>query len=162
MHPMNGHAVSDFLSWDPSKLYRVPKFDTFIDLSIHFRRPVDQTWVLIILGVVNSRELGFAAGVGTPALATIRQAGTFDFSKDRVTASNDVFTEAAVPIGSVVDVENLHRVSIRQLLDDSDESSDASVNGQVKRLEVDITALNQAPQVVHPKLRSAHSCCRVQ
>jgi hypothetical protein len=79
-----------------------------------------------------------------------------------VTASNDVFTESAVPIGSVVDVQTLHRVSIRQLLDDSDDSSDASVNGQVKRLEIDITALNQAPQVAHRGLRSAHACCRVQ
>jgi hypothetical protein len=159
---MNGHAVSDFLSWDPSKVYQVPKFGTFIDLSLHFRRPVDQTWVLIIMGVVNSRDLGFAAGVGTPALATIRQAGTFDFSKDRVTASNNVFNESAVPIGSVVDVGTLHRVSIRQLLNDSDDGSDASVNGQVKRLEIDITALNQAPQVAHRGLRSAHACCRVQ
>jgi hypothetical protein len=157
---MNGHAVSDFMYWDPSKVYRVPKFGTFIDLSLHFRRWVDQTWVLIILGVVNSRELGFAAGVGTPALATTRQAGTFDFSKDRVTASNDVFTESAVPIGSVVDVGTLHRVSIRQLLNDSYDSSDA--NGQVKRLEIDITALKQAPPVAHRELRSAHSCCRVQ
>jgi hypothetical protein len=160
MHPMNGHAVSDFMYWDPSKVYRVPKFGTFIDLSLHFRRWVDQTWVLIILGVVNSRELGFAAGVGTPALATTRQAGTFNFSKDRVTASNDVFTESAVPIGSVVDVGTLHRVSIRQLLNDSDDSSDA--NDQVKRLEIDITALDQAPPVAHRELRSAHSCCRVQ
>jgi hypothetical protein len=77
-----------------------------------------------------------------------------------VTASNDVFTELSVPIGSVVDVGTLHRVSIRQLLNDSYDRSDA--NGQVKRLEIDITALNQAPPVAHRELRSAHSCCRVQ
>jgi hypothetical protein len=155
MHPMNGHADSDIRSWDPSKVYQVPKFGTYIDLVLHFWRSVDQTWVLVILGVVDSRELRFTAGVGTSAFATIRKAGALDFDKDRVTASNDVFAKSAVPLGSVVDVGPLHRVSVRQLITDPDGSCDA--DDQVVRLEIDITALNQASEVDPDR-----SCCCVQ
>jgi hypothetical protein len=175
MHPMHNNPHSDMTKWNPSKVFRLPKFGTFIDLNLNFWRPVDQTWVFIFLGVVDSKELGLVAGVGSSRFAVMRNTGSVPSQNNEafLNSSNSRFAKSAVPLGSVVDVGNLHRVSIRQLSTGSNDSSDT--NNQVKRLEVDIMALhraNPAPNqtvpvlnqdiLVQSEVHSKHSCCRVQ
>jgi hypothetical protein len=173
MYPMKDYPIPDFKHSGPSQVYQVHKFGTFVDFILQFKRPADQTWVVIILGVIDAKELGFVARECDPASAHQDYNFSNSGSSKNPTTATKLFANSALPIGSVVDVEALHRVSIRQLLTDSKGSSDA--DGQVMKLEIDITALDQAIPVpnqavpvlnqaipVQSEVHSKRSCCRVQ
>jgi hypothetical protein len=173
MYPMKDYPIPDFKHSGPSQVYQVHKFGTFVDFILQFKRPADQTWVVIILGVIDAKELGFVARECDPASAHQDYNFSNSGSSKNPTTATKLLANSALPIGSVVDVEALHRVSIRQLLTDSKGSSDA--DGQVMKLEIDITALDQAIPVpnqavpvlnqaipVQSEVHSKRSCCRVQ
>jgi hypothetical protein len=134
----NLHPMSDF-NKDPagaSNVYQVPKFGTYMDFLIKFRRTIDETWAFVIIGVVNAKELAFTAGGRNPEVV-----------------SHSAFKYSARPIGSSYDVESLHRVSVRQL--PFEPTSGPGVGDQIRRLEIEITALDTL-------IGFKDSCCSVQ
>lgn len=135
----------------------MPKYGTYMDFFIKFRRTTDQTWVFVIIGVVDAEELAFIAGVGEPGLVD-QQSYPGRGSK---MAQNTAFETSALSIGSSFDVGKLHRVSVRQLPIES--ASGDVLDDQIRRLEIEITALEvvevpKAEQEIRPK----DSCCSVQ
>jgi hypothetical protein len=134
----NLHPMSDF-DREPegaSNVYQVPKFGTYMDFLIKFRRTIDETWAFVIIGVVNAKELAFTAGGRNPEVV-----------------SHSAFKYSARPIGSSYDVESLHRVSVRQL--PFEPTSGPGVGDQIRRLEIEITALDTL-------IGFKDSCCSVQ
>ena len=142
---------------DPSEVYQMPKYGIYMDFFIKFRRTTDQTWVFVVIGVVDAEEIAFIAGVGEPGLVD-QQSHPGRGSK---MARNTELEKSALSIGSSFDVAKLHRVSVRQL--PIDIASGHVVDDQIRRLEIEITALEvvevpKAEQEIRPK----NSCCSVQ
>lgn len=155
--PFNGKA------WEEPQagFYVVPKFGTFPDLILQFRRPADETYVLVIVGVTNSSELRFAAGAALPAFG----GRVYDYDLHRVRtfvgaeAASKIFEESAVPIGSSYDVAGLHRVVVKEASAGVVEAGRHKLGRQMRQLEIDITSLAYEPQEKGP---SARLCCCVQ
>lgn len=152
------HPMSDFhqkpAGAGPFKVYQMPKFGTYMDFFIKFKRTIDQTSVFVVIGIVDAKELAFIAGAGDPGWVD------YHYYPGRGTemAQHSAFNNSALSIGSTFDVGKLHRVSVRQLPVKSD--SGPVVDDQIRRLEIEITALEvlQAEQELRPK----DSCCSVQ
>jgi hypothetical protein len=156
MHPMFKQFDPNITDAHPSELYELPKLGTHIDFIIQFRRPADEKWVFIVIGIVNAKELAFAAGAADMTRANRH----YDSDNNILATSQSVFTKLALPIGSTFDVEALHRVSVKQRSTDSALGSVRS--DQIMRLEIDIKA-SKLPQVEqHTDNHSQHSCCTVQ
>lgn len=153
-HPMSEYPDPDLAQPGPPKVYEVPKFGTYMDLVLQFKRPADQTWLFVIVGIVDAKSLGFVAGVAYPAFVDRHRDFSYAPPYNISAASNSRFAKSSLPIGSSFNVENLHRVAVRELLADSDGSPDTS--HRIKRLEIEIAALEQV------EVPYARSCCRVQ
>ena len=152
------HPMSDFnqerAGARPSEVYQVPKFGTFMDFFIKFRRTIDQKSVFVVIGIIDAKELAFIAGAGDPGWVDHQ----FYPGRGSEVAKNVAFNNSALSIGSSFDVEKLHRVSVRQLPIESD--SGPVIDDQIRRLEIEITACEapKAEQEICPK----YSCCSVQ
>lgn len=156
MHPMSSIPDSDTgrAGFSDDK-YEVSKFSTHMDLVLQFKRPADQKWVFIILGIVDAKTLGFVAGVGYPAFVECHYGSSMlNVSINSQGTSKSFFAKAFLPIGSSFDAGTLHRVSVKQLL--ADPKHIPVADNQVQRLEIEVTALDQF------ELRSGRSRCRVQ
>jgi hypothetical protein len=152
----NLHPMSDF-NKEPagiSNIYQVPKFGTYMDYLIKFRRMIDGTWVFVIVGVVDAKELAFTAGAGDPGWVDQQ----FYPGRSSEVVQHSAFKKSALPIGSSFDVGTMHRVSVRQCPIES--ASGPVVGDQIRTLEIEITALDvpRADQEVRPN----DSCCSVQ
>lgn len=121
---------------------------------IEFRRKSDQTGVFVVIGVVDAKELAFTAGAGDPGCVDQQ----FYPGRSREAVSHSAFNKPALSIGSSFDLGKLHRVSVRDLPVES--ASAPAVDDQIRRLEIEITALEtlRAEQEVHPK----DSCCSLR
>jgi hypothetical protein len=154
----NLHPMSDFMQFEgTSDVYQVPKFGTYMDFFIKFRRPTDGTWVFVVIGVVDAKELAFTAGAGDPGWVDQKFYPRRGGSSEVV--SRSAFKKAALSIGSSFDVGNLHRVSVRQLPVGS--ALGPAADDQIWRLEIEINGLNvsRVETEVRPK---KDSCCSVQ
>lgn len=137
-----------------TEVYQVPKFGTYMDCLIKFRRRSDQTWVFVVIGIVDAKELAFTAGAGDPGWVDQQ----FYPGRSPEAVLHSAFNKSALSIGSSLDVGKLHRVSVRELPVKS--APGPVVHNDIRRLEIEITALGmlRAEHEVHPK----DSCCSVQ
>lgn len=128
LHPMSG------FNQEGAGL-QVPKFGTYMDYLIKFRRKSDWNWLFVFIGVVDAKELAFTAGAGDPGWLDKKYLnGTSEV------ASYSAFQKSALPIGSSLDVSALHRVSVRQLPVES--TSGNVLDDQIRMLEIEIVALD--------------------